>query len=173
MGMTVRMFPEREAPLWMRETSHGQVPRLFKQKPASTSLCLPTVGAVRHSCYCKYGCYCIETLHHPDELYSHSMTQNKPSDLRLLFKRYFFRTTVKKTSNTSGCNLSRNFTPRTLTTLAPENQGSLRRGQGRWLCQVLPCISAMAVLVQIDTCLIYSQPFPTACALCLLGKGQK
>lgn len=55
----------------------------------------------------------------------------------------------------------------------PENKGSLRRRQERWLCQVLPCISAMAVLVQIDTCIIYSQPFPTTCKLCLLGKGQK
>lgn len=119
MGMTMRMFPEREAQLWMRETSHGQVLRLFKEKRVEHQhplLCLPTVGAMRHSCCCSYGCYCVETLHYPDELYSHSMTQNKPSVLRLLFKRCFFRTMIKKTSNTSGCNFSRNFTPRTLTT---------------------------------------------------------
>lgn len=57
--------------------------------------------------------------------------------------------------------------------MIPENKGSLRRRQERWLCQVLPCISATAVLVQIDTCIIYSQPFPTTCKLCLLGKSQK
>lgn len=134
---------------------------------------------MRHSCCCSYGCYCVETLHH---LILILWDKTSPSVLRLLFKRYFIRTMVKKkTTNTNGCNFSRNFTPRTLTTkctwtpakMIPENKGSLRRRQERWLCQVLPCISATAVLVQIDTCIIYSQPFPTTCKLCLLGKGQK
>lgn len=134
---------------------------------------------MRHSCCCSYGCYCVETLHH---LILILWDKTSPSVLRLLFKRYFIRTMVKKKLLIQmdviflGILLQGHWQPNDTWTPAkviPENKGSLRRRQERWLCQVLPCISATAVLVQIDTCIIYSQPFPTTCKLCLLGKGQK